>query len=149
MRTTRSMVHFLWALSCLFVWAFAPPSFAAETAKKVTTSAPLAKKTAADTAMGKKCLGCHGAEDDPGIYAEWKKSSHAAKGVDCYDCHKSKPGDKDGFVRRVEFYDGATLIGSATASPWTASWTAVVGAHTITAKAILGFSAGAKAMYKA
>ena len=67
MKTTRSMAHFLWALTCLFIWAFATPSFAADAAKKATPAATVVKKSAADTAMGKKCLSCHGAEDDPGI----------------------------------------------------------------------------------
>ena len=62
----RPKSHFLWVLLCLFVWAFAAPAFAAESGK--IQAKPLVKKSAADTAMGKKCLSCHGAEDDPGIY---------------------------------------------------------------------------------
>ena len=44
--------------------------------------------------------------------------------------------DSDGSVARVEFYDGGTLIGSATAAPYSVSWTgAGLGAHTVSAKA--------------
>ena len=94
MRKTRSVTQLFWALACLFVWAFATPTFAAEAAKKSVSATTLIKKSAADTAMGKKCLSCHGAEDDPGIYGEWKKSTHATQNLDCYDCHKAKPEDR-------------------------------------------------------
>lgn len=44
--------------------------------------------------------------------------------------------DPDGAVVKVEFYDGTTLIGSSTASPYTVSWaTTVEGSHSITAQA--------------
>lgn len=52
------------------------------------------KKSAADAAIGKNCLSCHDKDEDPGIYAQWKGSKHAANNVDCYDCHKAKEGDK-------------------------------------------------------
>ena len=45
--------------------------------------------------------------------------------------------DSDGSIARVEFYDGTTLIGTATAAPFSISWTnAGVGAHSLTARAI-------------
>lgn len=45
--------------------------------------------------------------------------------------------DTDGAVARVEFYDGGTLLGTRTATPYSFSWVnASVGAHTLTAKAI-------------
>ena len=44
--------------------------------------------------------------------------------------------DSDGVVARVEFYDGATLLGSDNAAPYTFTWAnAAVGAHTLTARA--------------
>jgi pectate lyase len=44
--------------------------------------------------------------------------------------------DADGSVSKVEFYDGTTLLGTATTSPYTFSWTnAAAGSHSITAKA--------------
>ena len=41
---------------------------------------------------GKACLECHG-DTTPGIVEQWKSSTHAAKGVDCYSCHKANEGD--------------------------------------------------------
>lgn len=44
--------------------------------------------------------------------------------------------DSDGAIAAVSFYDGTTLIGTATTSPYTYQWTgAVVGSYSITAKA--------------
>ena len=44
--------------------------------------------------------------------------------------------DTDGSVSKVEYYNGASLIGSATVSPYNFSWTNVgAGTYTITAKA--------------
>jgi chitodextrinase len=44
--------------------------------------------------------------------------------------------DADGSVAKVEFYNGATLLGQSTTSPYTYSWTNVgAGTYTITAKA--------------
>jgi hypothetical protein len=83
-----------WTIACLFALLFASPALSADT---------VAKKSAADVAVGKKCLSCHGPEEDPGIYGEWKKSSHAAKNVDCYDCHKLKEGEKGAFEHHGAF----------------------------------------------
>lgn len=44
-------------------------------------------------------------------------------------------GDGDGNVTKVEFFAGATSIGSDTSSPYTAAWTAPAGTHAITAVA--------------
>ena len=45
--------------------------------------------------------------------------------------------DSDGVVTRVEFLDGATLIGSASAPPFAMNWTgAAPGSHSIAARAI-------------
>ena len=44
--------------------------------------------------------------------------------------------DSDGTISKVDFYQGTTLIGTATTSPFTYSWTNVpFGAYTLTAKA--------------
>jgi RHS repeat-associated protein len=44
--------------------------------------------------------------------------------------------DSDGSISRVDFYQGTTLIGTATTSPFTISWNNVVaGGYTITARA--------------
>jgi hypothetical protein len=44
--------------------------------------------------------------------------------------------DADGTVAKVEFYAGATLVGTATSAPYTASWTPVpAGTYTLTAVA--------------
>lgn len=44
--------------------------------------------------------------------------------------------DADGSISKVEFYNGATLLGTATTSPYTFTWTNVAeGKYTITAKA--------------
>jgi hypothetical protein len=92
MQIVRSAAHAVWALACLLMLSLASPAWAAD--------AVVPTKTAADTAIGKKCLTCHGPDDQPGIYAEWKSSPHAANNVDCYDCHKSKPGDKGAFEHK-------------------------------------------------
>jgi len=44
--------------------------------------------------------------------------------------------DSDGTISKVEFYNGATLVGSATTAPFTYTWSAVTaGVYTLTAKA--------------
>jgi hypothetical protein len=44
--------------------------------------------------------------------------------------------DSDGSISKVEFYDGASLLGTATAAPYSFAWTtAAAGSHAITAKA--------------
>ncbi|MBO9703726.1 MAG: cellulase family glycosylhydrolase [Sporocytophaga sp.] len=44
--------------------------------------------------------------------------------------------DADGQISKVEFYNGTTLLGSSTTSPYTYTWTGVAaGTYTITAKA--------------
>jgi len=45
-------------------------------------------------------------------------------------------GDTDGTVSRVQFYDGSTLIGTDTTSPYSMSWSSVAaGSHTLKAVA--------------
>lgn len=44
--------------------------------------------------------------------------------------------DSDGSVKKVEFYEGSNLIGSATAAPFSMNWTSVpAGTYSLTAKA--------------
>ena len=44
--------------------------------------------------------------------------------------------DSDGTITQVQFFDGATLIGTDTTAPYSISWTnAAVGSHSITARA--------------
>lgn len=43
--------------------------------------------------------------------------------------------DSDGTVTRVEFYDGTTLIGTATSAPYRVNWTAAYGNRSLTARA--------------
>jgi hypothetical protein len=85
MSKSRSIRHVLWSILCLCIWTFATPTYAADAVKSQAAVSKVTKKSAADVAMGKKCLSCHGPGDDPGIYGEWKKSTHASKNVDCYD----------------------------------------------------------------
>jgi hydroxylamine dehydrogenase len=93
-----------WAIACLLSLSLAVPALAIDkTAAKKVGADQMIKKSPADAAVGKKCISCHGAEDDPGIYGEWKKSTHAAKNVDCYDCHKAKQGEKAAFAHHGAF----------------------------------------------
>jgi len=49
---------------------------------------------------------------------------------------QTNPQDSDGTIARVDFYSGANLIGSATASPWSFTWTGVaIGTYSLTARA--------------
>ncbi|MDD5366721.1 MAG: multiheme c-type cytochrome [Gallionellaceae bacterium] len=75
---------FLWVALALTFAMSAMPALAA------------AKKSAEDKALGAKCVKCH-TDESPGLVAEWKKSAHYGKDVDCYDCHKAKAGDKDAY----------------------------------------------------
>jgi hypothetical protein len=43
---------------------------------------------------GKACIACHEAQS-PSFVSEWRISKHAAKGVDCYSCHKAEKTDPD------------------------------------------------------
>ena len=45
---------------------------------------------------GEECVLCH-RKHTPGLYAEWNKSKHGQRGVNCLDCHKAEGKDKDAF----------------------------------------------------
>jgi hypothetical protein len=44
--------------------------------------------------------------------------------------------DSDGTIAKVDFYDGASLIGSDSTTPYSIAWSAAVGSHSLSAKAI-------------
>jgi hydroxylamine dehydrogenase len=43
---------------------------------------------------GQACIGCQEVQP-PAFVKEWKLSTHAAKGVDCYTCHKAEKSNPD------------------------------------------------------
>lgn len=43
------------------------------------------------------CVECH-AQSSPGIVDHWTGSTHAEKGVGCFECHEARAGDVDGFL---------------------------------------------------
>jgi len=43
------------------------------------------------------CVDCH-AQNTPGIVAHWNGSTHAEKGVGCFECHEAVEGDADGYA---------------------------------------------------
>jgi len=55
----------------------------------------------------RKCVECHDKET-PGIVAHWKGSTHAEKGVACFDCHMAEQGDADAFNHEGQLI--ATLV---------------------------------------
>jgi hydroxylamine dehydrogenase len=80
---------FLTAAPVLFVaWALflaVPTTAAAAKAKE-----PVIKVSK----EGQACIECHESQS-PSFVKDWKESRHAAKGVDCYTCHKAEPTDVD------------------------------------------------------
>jgi hydroxylamine dehydrogenase len=58
--------------------------------------AGLTPKRIAVPANAKECVDCH-AQENPGIVAHWKGSTHAEKGVGCVECHQADEKDADGF----------------------------------------------------
>jgi hypothetical protein len=83
-----------------------------------TNAAPNAPaKSKADVETGKICITCH-TKESSGIVQEWKKSSHAGKNVDCYDCHKGKEGDK-GVISHEKNKSGQLMFVTTIVSPKT------------------------------
>ena len=58
-------------------------------------------------AESQRCVDCH-RQSNPGIIAHWESSTHAEKGVGCYQCHAAQQGDADGFAH--EGYHIATIV---------------------------------------
>ena len=58
-------------------------------------------------ATSERCVACH-EQSNPGITAHWRDSTHAHKGVGCYDCHAADEKDADGFAH--EGYHIATIV---------------------------------------
>lgn len=46
---------------------------------------------------GEICVSCH-RQVSPGLYRQWNDSQHGQRGVNCLDCHRAGPEDKDGFM---------------------------------------------------
>ncbi len=55
----------------------------------------------------KRCVSCH-EQQTAGIVAHWEGSTHAEKGIGCFDCHEAKQGDADAFQH--EGYLIATVV---------------------------------------
>ena len=47
-------------------------------------------------ASSRQCVDCH-EQANPGIVEHWKGSTHAHKGVGCFECHEAAPEDADAF----------------------------------------------------
>lgn len=62
------------------------------TALGASADSKMPPRSKEDAQIGKICVDCH-KKESPGLHTEWHKSSHAAKGVDCYSCHKGKAGE--------------------------------------------------------
>jgi predicted heme/steroid binding protein len=44
-----------------------------------------------EAVAARTCIGCHSA-NNPGLYADWTRSTHAAAEVNCATCHQTEPG---------------------------------------------------------
>ncbi|MEM7201010.1 MAG: multiheme c-type cytochrome [Planctomycetota bacterium] len=58
-------------------------------------------------ASSERCVTCH-EQSNPGIVAQWLESTHAIRGVGCYDCHQAAENDPDGFSH--EGFNIATIV---------------------------------------
>jgi hypothetical protein len=77
-----------------------------ETARRAE-EAGLREPHIAVPASSEQCVSCH-TEQNPGIVTHWTGSTHAEKGVGCYDCHEAMERDPDGFQH--EGYFIATVV---------------------------------------
>jgi hypothetical protein len=77
-----------------------------ETARKAE-EAGLRPPRVAVPASSEQCVGCH-SEQNPGIVTHWTGSTHAEKGVGCYDCHEAT--DTDAHAYSHEGYLIATVV---------------------------------------
>jgi hypothetical protein len=67
-----------------------------ETARKAE-EAGLREATVAVPATSEQCVDCHN-EENPGIVVHWTGSTHAERGVGCYDCHEAYDEDPDRYL---------------------------------------------------
>jgi hypothetical protein len=68
--------------------------FAAACVAACVSTALAAEPKAKLSKEGEACVACHQAQS-PAFVREWRISKHAAKGVDCYGCHKADKADAD------------------------------------------------------
>ena len=54
-------------------------------------------------AVAAECESCH-AEENPGLYMQWKSSAHGKSDIGCLDCHGAEASDVDAFE-----HQGATI----------------------------------------
>lgn len=69
-------------------------AFAAVSINTDATAAPAKAKIGKLSKESQACLNCHKSLQ-PGIVRPWEESSHAVKGVGCYECHQANKSDKD------------------------------------------------------
>jgi hydroxylamine dehydrogenase len=67
-----------------------------ETARKAE-EAGLREPHIAVPAASEGCVDCH-AEENPGIVTHWTGSTHAERGVGCFDCHQATRNEADAFL---------------------------------------------------
>jgi len=88
-RIVVAVLSFVFLLSLIFVqWM--------EVLRK-REEAGLLKPRILAPANSAECVDCH-AKSTPGIVSHWKDSTHARKGVGCYECHLAEKGDADEFT---------------------------------------------------
>ncbi len=58
-------------------------------------------------ANSKGCVDCH-QKESPGIIDHWKGSTHAEKGVGCFECHQAHKDDADSFLHEGQMI--ATIV---------------------------------------
>jgi hypothetical protein len=54
-----------------------------------------------------ECVDCH-KNENPGIIDHWSGSTHAQKGIGCYDCHRAESGDADAWTHHGKLI--ATIV---------------------------------------
>jgi hypothetical protein len=87
-RTVIALLSGAFILSLLFVQAM-------EVTRK-RAEAGLSRAHVSAPESSKNCVECH-TQTTPGIVQHWTDSTHAEKGVGCYECHEAHVADADGF----------------------------------------------------
>ena len=59
--------------------------------------AGLKEEPVAVPASSQRCVECH-AESSPGIVGHWEDSTHAKRGIGCFECHQADEGDVDAWA---------------------------------------------------